>query len=192
MSTVNILTAAEQRNECLATIQHSLDRACAFLQRYQERYKHGFYWHLWKGIELIKTGNVLFTDVSDGVMNTPNSGHADKAPFRILAQDLHTVVTQHKELVESFAAHSVALAIWPARIPPILSDSALAIKIQKRNLDGKSWMFHGILDHCLNGDCLESELSWGPSSEAGWEYYDNVLKEATSKNFARMRRTVPK
>lgn len=85
--TAKMLTTAEQRSGVLATLQHDLERARAFLQRAQKRFKRDFNQRLRKGFEWISTGDYVFDVVLDGVIKTSKFERPDERPYRVLGHD---------------------------------------------------------------------------------------------------------
>lgn len=56
------------------------------------------------------------------------------------------------ELTEGTTADRVALAPWQTAVQPIPPDSVAKMDIQMKNLEGKHWVFHIVLNHCLKDD----------------------------------------
>lgn len=81
----------------------------------------------------------------------------------MLRQDEHTEVIQRKELSESILGVRVRLSLCPTGVPPVLPESALPMDSLKKNLKGKPWLFHEVLDHCHNSyGQLEYSNELGP------------------------------
>lgn len=65
------------------------------------------------------------------------------------------------------AVERIALSPRRAAVPPKPPRLASAIDTQRKNLEEAPWLFHGILNHCLN-DNVQHEflLNLSPSYEA--------------------------
>lgn len=126
----------------------------------------------------------MVIDVLDSVTKTPKLIHAVKRSYQMLEQVQHTVVIKHKKLVERITAYRAAPVSLLAGVPSIPPDSASAMDVQDKNLEGTFWLFHGILDYYLNDDgLLEILLSWKMNYEAPWEPCKDTGKEEIFRCF---------
>lgn len=184
MSIRNMRTATEQRVGFLVTLQHSSDHACASLQRTQQRYEWDIYRRPRRGLNSIRTGEYVFIDISDDVTKTPKLGHTVEWFYRMLGQNQHTVVIQHKKLVQRHTTERVARVLLPAGVLPILPESALLVDIQNKTLKGKPCLFHGIIYQYFNEkDQLKFLFHWVPiirlygslTTTCGKERFSDIL-----------------
>lgn len=140
---------------------------------------------------MIRTGDYAFIDVSDGVTKTP-IGNVVERLFRVLRNAQQTVVIQHLELIKRITTDRFVLAPRLLGLLPIPSESASAMDILNKILEGTPWLFYRILDHFLKNDGqLEFLSNCGPHREAKWDPCNNVLEEAISRYIADMRREMP-
>lgn len=152
LSSEKILTAAEERHEFLATLQHSCHCARDSFQCTEKQYKRDFDNFFCKSSRESRLWKLCVYWCIGLRQYDLKLEHAVWRPYRVFRQGQHTVTIPRKHRNKRTTADRSALAPLAAGMLPIPPESASAGETLDKSLKGTLWLFHEILEHYMKAD----------------------------------------
>ena len=150
----SVRTTNRQDRDRVTKLRDTINKARSKLMKTQARYKFNFDKRTRKVRDKPKVGGWIYLDPDDGTKKRPKTQHSVLGPFKAIQVDERTVMIQQDEVVERVAIDRVAPAPAPESDAPVhYPEAPTAADMQKKKIDGETWLVESLDDHRKTGRC---------------------------------------